>query len=412
MTPGTAELSQRGETVRRANLSAVVRLLHQGGPRSRSDLVAQTGLTRSAIRSLVGELGASGLVSEVRPPARRRPGRPSPLVGLVPSSAVAVAFSIDANSLAAAVVGLGGVVLGKARAPRPPGHRSADAVVDDLAALLGELPADVPDPGAVVSLGVGVAGVVRSRDGRVEMAPNLGWRQVPLGELIASRLGWGVPVTVRNWSDLGALAEHRRGSAVATDDLLYVHGEVGVGGGIIMGGSPVGGAAGYGGEIGHFPIVSDGLPCHCGSTGCWETEVGARALLSRAGLPADGGTGALDSLFAAAAAGDAVALAAIDATGRRLGMGLGGLVNLLNPRLIVLGGLFARLHPIAREAIGDELARHSLPAPRAMVRVVPASLGADAPLLGAAEVGLEPILADPTARYGARAAHARRATAS
>jgi predicted NBD/HSP70 family sugar kinase len=409
--PTRVDLGQRSETVRRANLSAIVRTLHEDGPQSRSDLVARTGLTRSAIRALVGELTAAGLATEDRAIHLGRPGRPSPEVSLVPEAAVAVAFSIGVDSLSAAVVGLGGVVLGLARTVRPHGHDRVDAIVDDLASLLDQLPARPAQAEAVVAVGIAVAGVVRSRDGLVETAPNLGWSSVPLGSLMAARLAWSIPVIVRNEADLGVLAEHRRGAAVGVDDVLYVHGEVGVGGGLITGGRPMPGAAGYAGEIGHFPVVPGGLPCRCGSAGCWETVVGVGALLERAGLPRDAGPEGLDRVLAAATGGDPMALAAIEATGRDLGSGLGGFVNTFNPRLIVLGGLFSRLCPLAHDAIWEELSRRSLPAPRAMVRVVPATLGVDAPLLGAAEVALEPVLTDPAVRFGSRDAGAQRASA-
>jgi predicted NBD/HSP70 family sugar kinase len=97
-----------------------------------------------------------------------------------------------------------------------------------------------------------------------------------------------------------------------------------------------------------------------------------------------------------------VATAALDHVGRWLGIGLGGLVNILNPQLIVLGGLHGRIHPFVRDTLDAELARHSLPAPRALVRIVPASLGVDAPLVGAAELAFEPLLADPAAWFGPR----------
>jgi predicted NBD/HSP70 family sugar kinase len=405
------DLGQRSETVRRANLSAIVRTLHEDGPQSRSDLVARTGLTRSAIRALVGELTSAGLATEDRAVHLGRPGRPSPEVSLVADAAVAVAFSIGVDSLSAAVVGLAGEVLGMARADRPHGHDVVDAIIDDLANLLDELPGGRPAEETVVSVGIAVAGVVRSRDGLVETAPNLGWTGVPLGALLAARLDWSVPVIVRNEADLGVLAEHRRGAAVGFDDVIYVHGEVGVGGGVLVDGRPLSGAAGYAGEIGHVPVVRDGLPCRCGSTGCWETVVGAGALLELVGLPRDAGPEALDHVFDAADAGDARTLAAVNEIGTQLGSGLGGFINIFNPRLVVLGGHFSRLQPFAQDAIWAALEHSCMPAPRALVRVVPATLGVDAPLLGAAEVALEPVLADPAARFGPRDAVAELATA-
>jgi predicted NBD/HSP70 family sugar kinase len=393
-----SDIGQRSETVRRANLSAIVRGLHEGGPLSRSDLVAATGLTRSAIRSLVGELASAGFVTEEGAVRLGTPGRPSPLVRIVPEGATVLALEVLVDSIAAAVVGLGGSRLAQVRLDRPRMQLSVDDVVGDLAALAADLRARTDTP--VFGIGVAVAGVVRRNDGLVSMGPNLGWFDVPLGARLERALGIDAPIAVINDADAGVLAEHRRGAAAGVDDVLFVSGEVGVGGGVLVGGRQLTGAAGYGGEIGHLPVNPSGAACRCGSIGCWETEVGEGALLARAGLPADAGSAGVDAVLHAADAGDERALAALHHVGTWLGIGLGGLVNVLNPRLIVLGGLHGRIHPYVGDTLDAELARHSLPAPRALVRVVPASLGEDAPLVGAAELAFEPLLGDPAAWFG------------
>ncbi len=398
MTIARDELGQRSETVRRANLSTVVRELHIHGPLSRSDLVARTGLTRSAIRSLIGELADVGLVTEGRAVPLGTPGRPSPLVHLSPDGAVVLALDIAVDSLAVAVVGLGGDVLELIRIDQPRGHSSLDEVVDALVGLAARVRARRPIEEPLVGVGVAVVGVVRREDGLVSIAPNLGWHDVPLGERLADALGLAVPISIANDADLGALAEHRRGAAVGTDDVLFLCGEVGVGGGLIVGGQPFTGAAGYGGEVGHVPVNPAGATCRCGATGCWETEVGEEVLLQLAGHPRSGGRDEVDAVLREAAAGSPIALDALDRVGRWLGLGLAGLVNVLNPRLIVLGGRFGRIHPFVIDSLEDELDRRALAAPRSMVRVVPARLAVDAPLLGAAELAFEPLLADPTIR--------------
>ncbi len=398
MRVGRVDVGQRSETVRRANLSAIVRGLHEQGPLSRSELVAATGLTRSAIRGLVGELASAGLVVEERAIRDGTPGRPSPVVRLNARGATVLALEVLVDSSAAAIVGLGGETLARVRVDRPRVHLSVDDVVSDLAALADDLRGRVHDP--IVGIGVAVAGVVRRSDGAVSMAPNLGWVDVPLGARLSRALAVTVPIAVANDADLGALAEHRRGAAVGVDDVLFVSGEVGVGGGAIVGGLPLTGVAGYAGEIGHLPVNPGGAACRCGSAGCWETEVGEGALLTRAGFPPDAGRAGVDAVLRDATAGAPTATAALAETGRWLGIGLGGLVNVLNPSLVVLGGLHGRIHPFVRDALEAELARHSLPAPRRLVRVVPATLGVDAPLVGAAELAFEPLLADPAAWFG------------
>ena len=400
MRIGRVDQGQRSETVRRANLSAIVRGLHERGPLSRSELVAATGLTRSAIRGLVGELTQAGLVIEQ--PALRlgTPGRPSPLVRPNPDGAVVLGFEIVVDSIAAAIVGLGGVTRHLVREDRPRGHLSVEDMVADLATLGTDLRARADGP--LIGIGVAVAGVVRRDDGLVSMAPNLGWADVPLGARLSRALGVAVPIAVANDADLGVLAEHRRGAAMGVGDVVFVSGEVGVGGGIIVGGEPLTGAAGYGGEVGHMSVNPTGTFCRCGSRGCWETEVGEGALLARAGYSPDAGRAGIEALLRDAGAGSTPAITALEETGRWLGIGLASLVNLLNPRLIVLGGLFGRIHPHAHVTLEAELASRCLPAPHSLVRVVPARLGVDAPVLGAAELAFEPLLADPAAWLGPR----------
>jgi predicted NBD/HSP70 family sugar kinase len=145
-----------------------------------------------------------------------------------------------------------------------------------------------------------------------------------------------------------------------------------------------------------------GARCHCGAVGCWETEVGERALLALAGRPAEGGRDAVDAVIADAASGSPVALAAVDGVGRWLGLGIGMLVNVLNPRLIVLGGLFGEIYPFISETLAVALDRVALKALGRLVQVTPATLGMDAPLLGAAELAFEPFLSDPAAWFGPR----------
>ena len=397
MLIGRDELGHRSETVRRANLSAIVRELHGSGPLSRSDLVTRTGLTRSAIRGLIGELVAGRLVTEGPATLDGTPGRPSPLVRPDPHGAVVLALEIAVDSLAAATLGLGGQVFDSVRVDLPRGRSS----VEDIAVALADLAATVRERlgqvGSIIGVGVAVVGVVRRNDGMVALAPNLGWRDEPLGRHLSNALGLDVPMIFANEADLAALAEHRRGAARGIDDVVLVWGSVGVGGGLIVDGEPLTGVAGYSGEVGHIPVNPDGLPCRCGSLGCWETEVGTSALLRRAGRPSEGGSDAFEAVLADARVGEPDALAAFAETGRWLGIGLAGIVNILNPELVVLGGRLSASYPFVRSTLEAELDRRVLRASRRIMHVVTTSLGADAPLLGAAELAFEPLLADPAA---------------
>jgi predicted NBD/HSP70 family sugar kinase len=149
-------------------------------------------------------------------------------------------------------------------------------------------------------------------------------------------------------------------------------------------------------------VNPSGTACRCGAVGCWETEVGEGALLKRVGRSPGGGRGAVDEVLLEAERGVPHALAALDDLGRWLGFGLAGLVNVFNPRLVVLGGLFGRSFAFLIDTVERELDRRALPGPRALVAIVPATLGIDASLLGAAELALEPLLDEPAVLVGPR----------
>ena len=405
-------VGQRSETVRRSNLSAIVRAVHLRGPLSRSELVRHTGLTRSAIRGLIGELVAGGLLTETRSEPVGAPGRPSPLVHAGPDGVAAVALEINVDSLAAAHVGLGGTISELVRVDRPRAHVTVDEILADLADLARPILDSASHNDGLVGIGVAVAGIVRRSDGLVRLAPNLGWKEVPLGHLLAAAIRSDVPIAIANDADLGGLAEHRRGAAVGAADVVYVSGEVGVGGSVTVEGQPLIGAAGYAGEIGHMIVNPAGSACGCGSFGCWETEIGESAMLVRAGRPANGGRAAIEELIAAAVEGEPAAMASLERVADWLGIGLASLINIFNPTLIVLGGVLGQIHPLVGTHIDAAIASRALPASRQLASVTPGALGVNAPIIGAAELAFEPMLADPAYRLpSARDARPIRASA-
>jgi len=386
------------EEVRRHNLGAVLQRLHLGGPLSRSELTAMTGLNRSTIADLLGELTTLGLVEERPGPAASGPGRPSPMVQTRPEGAAVLAVELAVDSVAIATVGLGGHVYNRLRVARPRGRFSPERTVQDVAKLAGPLLDSLPSNHVLAGIGVAVVGITRRSDGFVHLAPNLGWRDVPLAAKLAAELDLGVPVLAANEADLGALAEHRRGVRPGIGDLIYVSGEVGIGTGVIVDGKPLLGSAGYAGEAGHTLINPNGRECRCGAFGCWETEAGEAALLRRAGV--DAGTGHLDEVAERAAAGHAATLSAIAEVGRWLGLGVGNLINLFNPDLVVLGGLYQRLYGYLEPSVVEGARLRALGAPREMVTIACSGLGSDAPLIGAAELVLSAVIADPARADG------------
>ena len=395
--PGEGGVAQA--EIRRRNLSRMLRELHLGGPLSRSELAAELNLNRSTVASLIGELSGRGLVWE-RSRTKglpQAPGRPSPVVELRRDGPGALAIDLSTDWIGAAVIGLGGAVISSTRRDHSLANSDPIQVVNDLQSLAGPLLAGLGDGPHVVAIGVSVPGAVRAEDGHLHHAPNLRWLDVPLGNLIRERFrDLNVPVFVDNDASLAASAEHSRGSGRGSNDFICLWGEGGIGAGIVVGGRSLTGAAGYAGEVGHITVDPNGNLCHCGARGCWEAEVGEEALLRRSGRDPLGGTRALADLLSAADRGDKVALAALAESGRWLGIGLAGLVNVFNPTRVALGGLYSRIFAYVREAVVRELDSRALPAPRAMVELTTALLGANTLLLGAAELALAPTLYDPT----------------
>ena len=391
----------RSEDVRRGNLGTLLRHLHVHGPTSRSTLTSLLSLNRSTIGDLTGELVAAGLVRE-RPGGRgglqgdggrATGGRPSFVVVPETERVQVLAVDIGVTHLTVARVGLGGHVLSRRDIPHRRGPRRMRTMVKSIGSVARELLAETGRGVSCTGAGAAVPGMVRVPDGLVRQVPNLGWSDVPLGEELGRELG--MQVAVGNDADLGALAEHVRGVAVGCDDVVYLAGHSGIGAGIFTSGRPLVGRRGYAGEVGHLVVNPDGLPCHCGSRGCWETEAGEERLFQLAGRPAGGGLRGVREVVAAAAAGDGAARAAVEHVAEWLGRGTANVVNAFNPEVVILGGALAEFHEAAGASVDDALRSQALAPPLEGVRLVLPAFGLDSSLLGAAELAFAPLLSDP-----------------
>ncbi|MGB0112607.1 MAG: ROK family transcriptional regulator, partial [Ilumatobacteraceae bacterium] len=245
----------RPQAVRQSNLAVLLETLRTSGPVSRSELGAATGLTRSAISGLVGELVSLGLADEHAALPDGRPGRPSPVVHVATAHFVTLAVEVGVDDLSVAIVGLDGKVLRSHRSARPRGRAPIGATVADIAELVRRLGwhGEMVDGRRVLAIGVAVPGVITEPGDVIVTAPNLGWYDLDLGPLLREALGVELPVFVGNDADLGALAEARFGAGVGARTMLFVSGEVGVGGGLVVDGRRVAGHRGFAGEIGHIP---------------------------------------------------------------------------------------------------------------------------------------------------------------
>ncbi|MGB3481936.1 MAG: ROK family transcriptional regulator [Mycobacterium sp.] len=377
-----ARVGTSNDDVRRRNLSSVLTLVHHHRMLSRADLTRRTGLSRSTVKDLVEDLAARGLVDESRAPAVAQVGRPSPIVS-PGNRLLAVAITPEVDAVTVGVVGLGGLVLDVVRRPTD-GIPTAAAAVRIAVESIEQIRAGLQDGQSLTAIGVAVPGLVHGPGSAVQMAPNLDWHDVEIGQMLTGATG--LPTSAANDANVGAIAEHLFGRHGNADHLIYVNGgPSGIGAGFVVAGELLEGVAGYAGELGHT-FVGGGEPCHCGSVGCLETEV-TQAPLARLLDELDG--------VAEPTTHSGAELDVINRQARALAIALGNAVNMLNPRLIVLGG-FLRVFPAyAARVLREELTRRSMRAPCDLVRVVPATLGADTLMIGAAELAFAPVLADP-----------------
>ncbi|MBN1173281.1 MAG: ROK family transcriptional regulator [Micromonosporaceae bacterium] len=387
------------EEIRRHNLGVLLRSVHVHGATSRAELTANLGLNRSTIGALTAELATAGLVTEEIPRDRGRAGRPSLVVRPESEMVYVLAFAIGVDRVTAARVGLGGLVLDRREAPRAPGQAPAEEVVAPLVDLARQMRDLAPAGARHIGTGVAVTPMIRERDGQVRPRAYGSWASDPLSEALTEAIRADVngdfPIARLGTADLAALAEHTRGVAIGCANVIYLHGDAGIGGGIIAAGRPLTGHGGNGGEVGHMVVNPAGKPCCCGSRGCWETEIGEHALLTAAGRPIGGGAAGIAAVLDAAARGDAEAQTAVRKVGDWLGFGVANLVNIFNPEMVVFGGTLRELYLASAAQVRSRLNRNGLQAYREHVRLRTSALGDDAPLLGAAELAFERLLADP-----------------
>ncbi len=369
----SARIGTSTDDVRRRNLSGVLTLVHRHRGLSRSDLTRRTGLSRSTVKDLVEELVEHGLVEEALPGASTQVGRPSPVVR-PRHRALTIAVNPEIDSITVGLVGLGGEVLDVVRRPTTTVPSVGEAVAA-AAESIEQFRRGLSPDRYLTAVGVAVPGLVRNGS-MVRLAPHLKWHDADVGGMLGAATG--LPVLAANDANLGAIAEHVFGRHPNAEHMIYVNGGAGgIGAGVVIAGELLDGAAGYAGELGHTFVGGTGT-CHCGSIGCLETEVSQAQTFD-----AEPGSQA----------------ATVQRQADYLGIALGNAVNVLNPGLIVLGG-FLRVFPaLAPEALDAALARHSLRAPRDLVRIVPASLGSKTLMIGAAELAFAPLLSDPAAHY-------------
>jgi len=382
-----------------AGASRVLRALHATGAATRSDLCATTGLNRSTVASIVTELAQLGVVEE-RAGTVGGVGRPSLIVSAVPDAMAVIGWDVRVDTSTAIAMGFGGRILRRWTKEHRRGATDPYEVAARILTGTTEIVEELPDHVMWVGMGLAMPGVIDPGGDPprsvVHRGPTMGWVDVDFGAIVraalAEQFGSHIPVLLGNDANLGAMAEWTRGAGRGSRTMVFISGDVGIGGGVVVNGALLTGATGFAGEIGHMRFDAAGGPCRCGAVGCWETAIGAETIVRSAG--ADPATTTAQDVYAAARAGDESARAATISAARAVGQGLASVVNVLNPDTVVLAGHLSGLledyHHTLLEELRFTLSRESLE-----VRVVPPAFGADSIVIGAAELAWEPVLSDP-----------------
>ena len=295
--------------------------------------------------------------------------------------AVALGVDVGGTKIRAGAVDRGGRVRRRVEHPTP--LESESALLSSLDQAVEEVLAE-----DVVALGFGIPSTIDQRSGRVVSSVNIPLADVDLRGRMTER--FGLPVAIDNDGNVAAIAEWAFGAGRGTSHLVMLTLGTGIGGGLVLDGRPYRGAVGAGAELGHIVVEHDGPPCQGTCTGRGHLEAVASGTAADAVAARLLGAGATaHDLVALGRAGDVRAAGALADLGRRLGSGIGTLVNVLEPEVVVIGGGFAAAGELVLGPARDVVAREALPPGRDLVRIVPGELGGDAGIVGAAVVALD-----------------------
>ncbi len=389
--------------VKAHNMRAVLLSLLYQEPAFRVQIAEQTSLSTTTITNIIDELMEMGIVSEagieeVR--GRRRVGRPRAALRLEKNARYAVSIQIGVERYRIALANLKAEILFNRRSgfnrKAPPAE-----IIGQIASQIEDL---ILESGLerqqMLGIGVGAAGLINYHTGVNIIAPNLGWENIPLRDWLQERLE--LPVVVDNNVKAMALGEAFFGAGRQASSLAFVYGRYGVGSGLVVENRLLRGADLGAGEIGHMILIADGGErCTCGQYGCLETlvsegvmirqaeaQIQARpgSLLARIWNPEDNNL--IELIFQAAREGDEGAASIISRAAHYLGIALANLVNLLNPEMIFLGGLFSQGQDLFLPPVEKTLRQTAFAGLGKNVRLQAASFGWQAGIVGAAALAL------------------------
>lgn len=397
--------------VKAHNLRAVLLNLLHNGSISRVQLAEQTALSNTTITNITAALLAQGVIVEEATAVpnngqtRRRVGRPRRMLSLLPNARYVVGVHVGIGIYRVAITNLFAEIIHTDTVHFPIDTPTDTVLADMAAAIEAAVIACGIDPQDLLGVGVGLSGLVDYDTGVNVLAPNLGWHNVPVRHTLHQHLNW--PVIVDNNVRAMALGEAFFGIGQQAKVLAFIYGRFGVGAGFVVNGKPYRGGGAGAGEIGHMIMIPNGgATCRCGQTGCLETLIAEPVLLQEANALADrypegllaqkraaaakqtADKTAVSWLFDAAREGDEIAQQMLNERAHYLGLALANLVNILNPELILLGGLFAQAHDLLQPTAEATMRQTAFAGLGKKVTLRPTPFGWRAGIIGAASLAL------------------------
>jgi predicted NBD/HSP70 family sugar kinase len=370
-------------SLRELNRRRVINALSERGLASRAELARVTGLSRSTVSSIVGDLQEIGLVVEREgtSPGGDRGGRPGVLLALDRAAGVAIAVDFGHRRLRVAAFDLAHTALAE-RTTEVDIDRPADDAMDAAVRLVDEVLAEAGvERDQVIGVGMGLPGPISRDTGTLGSSTILpSWVGLKIAEVMAERLG--LPVFADNDANLGALAETTFGVALGATEVAYLKISSGIGAGLVVGGRLYRGTNGTAGEIGHMIVDDNGLVCRCGNRGCLETVAGTQGIVD-ALRRSHGENLTLDDVLSLAAAGDIGCRRVLADAGRYIGIAAASLCNLINPQRLIVGGSVSSAGDLLLGPLRESIRRYAIPSAAADVEIVAGQLGEQTETLGA-----------------------------
>ena len=388
-------------TSRAINRQIVLNLVRAWQPVSRADLARLTGTRRGAISLIVNDLIAQGVLFEGAKGEAPR-GRKPQFLYIDSRKRCVIAVDVRPTRTSYMVTDLltEPVIGVSSFATQADPGRFIKALAERLRRILE----DHRDLGQCEGIGLVVPGMVDSTGSSISFAPRLGWRDFPLRDLLARETG--LPVHIENSGRACAIAQAWgvRREAGRSSDFVFLSVSDGLGVGVVVNGEVVRGRHNVAGEFGHTPLNVDGPPCACGARGCWEAYVSNIATLSRyfgrtitprKPIPPEIASFTVDDLVARARGGDSKAMAALQATARYLGLGLGSVVNVADPARIFLSGEIIAAWDLVEATVRQALAERVLAPAASSIEITPVPSPEYPRLRGAAALVTAPLFAAP-----------------